>query len=229
MKDQFLHYNTQEGGSDGGKHDYSPVKNHLDNGRKAFVIVYMVGCPPCEATLPEWDKIEQEHHEKIPEEAMVVKVNRELKDDLAKELQMEEIANISSFPTIAMIEKNKPLSPYQGERNASDFAGWIQKSVGNSIAQEEKEEQEKEENIQYDIQETPMEEKITEEQEKTMKKRKRRPSKTTKKKQRGGKAKARTTRRASAKTAKNVVKPFKKNVLFPKKVSRIDLARKQNK
>jgi len=219
MKDRFLHYNTFEG----GKHDYSPVKNHIDNGRKAFVIVYMVGCPPCEAAIPEWDKIEEEHHEKIPEEAMVVKVNRELKDDLAKELQMEEIANISSFPTIVMIEKNKPLTPYEGDRNTADFADWIQKSVGNSIAQEKEEQQE--ENIQYDIQETPIEEKTMEEtpieeqenKDKTMKKRKRRPSKTIKKKkkkQRGGKAK--TIRKSKAKITRNVVKRFKKFTLRKK-------------
>jgi hypothetical protein len=125
MQNRFLHYDV---GSFNGmpvqEHDFTPVVNHINQGKKAFIIVYMTGCPPCNATLPEWDKIKTQG--RIPEDTMVMKVNRELKDDLAKELQMEELRNVSSFPTITMIEKDKPMSHYQGERTANDFTNWIE-------------------------------------------------------------------------------------------------------
>ena len=35
----------------------SLVDKHIQNGDNVFVLVYMVGCGPCNATRPEWDKL----------------------------------------------------------------------------------------------------------------------------------------------------------------------------
>ena len=35
------------------------LNKFISNGKHVFVIVYMVGCGPCNSTRPEWEKIEE--------------------------------------------------------------------------------------------------------------------------------------------------------------------------
>lgn len=127
---QFLHYDVGKlNGRPVRSHDYSPVKNHLAAGKPVFLLVYMDGCGPCEATIPEWDKVhqEEEHRAAVPDDAMMVRVNRELKEELAKELQRHALGEVSSFPTIGALSPETPgLTPFEGaERSAPHFVHWV--------------------------------------------------------------------------------------------------------
>jgi thiol-disulfide isomerase/thioredoxin len=107
-------------------HDFTPVANHLKSGKPVFAIFYMVGCGPCEAARPEWNKLRQEQH-KLPQHALLMEIDHELKHNLADSLgpAFYEIKRISSFPTITLLQKGTKMRPYEGRRMVQDFKKWI--------------------------------------------------------------------------------------------------------
>ena len=46
----FLHINSEK--------DVSKIDKLIKQGKDVFILVYMEKCGPCNATRPEWDKIE---------------------------------------------------------------------------------------------------------------------------------------------------------------------------
>ena len=46
----FLHINSEK--------EVSQIDKHIKKGDNVFILVYMEGCGPCNATRPEWAKLE---------------------------------------------------------------------------------------------------------------------------------------------------------------------------
>jgi len=128
MACKIIHYEMKPD----GKHDFTPVVKHLKHEKKpVFAIFYMRGCGPCEATRPEWNKLRQQQH-RLPQHALLLEIDHELKHQLVDSLGEEyaEIRDISSFPTITLLQHGKKLKPYEGQRLVHDFKAWIHKHAG---------------------------------------------------------------------------------------------------
>ena len=94
----FLHIDA----SNKNKHA-SLLDKYIEQGKDVFVLIYMEGCGPCNATRPEWSKIKNvlENKYKNRDNVVVVDVDQEV---------LDEIKNIKNkpagFPTMLYISKN---------------------------------------------------------------------------------------------------------------------------
>lgn len=111
---QFLHIK-------GGEH-VSDFKSAFENGKHIFVLVYMNGCGPCEATKPEWDAIESKLVEPLKSDNTIViaKVDSETAGELA-----DILGDVDGFPTIKKITKGSPVVDFNDARTADAFVSWI--------------------------------------------------------------------------------------------------------
>ena len=46
----IIHANTEA--------DANEINHHVESGKDVFMLIYMEGCGPCNATRPEWKKLE---------------------------------------------------------------------------------------------------------------------------------------------------------------------------
>ena len=81
-----------------------------------FILIFMTGCGPCEATIPEWKKIKEPS-----DESMIVAVNM---------VHLDKLPNLKfnpdGFPTILYIHNGK-IEQYDGnDRTVDSFMKWIQ-------------------------------------------------------------------------------------------------------
>jgi thiol-disulfide isomerase/thioredoxin len=119
--------------------DKTPIEalnDSIKNGDKVFVLFYMVGCGPCEATIPEWKKIQNVLEDKYKKND---KYSTVLVVDIDKDL-FSEVKNIdfqlAGFPTIKYIADNgKTAVDYENsdikdkDRTIDSFINWIQTTV----------------------------------------------------------------------------------------------------
>jgi thiol-disulfide isomerase/thioredoxin len=101
---------------------------YVEEGKQIFVIFYMEGCGPCNATRPEWKKIENVMANLKNDNVVIVDLDQEV---------LEEIENLQSkpvgYPTIRYISnKGKMSEDYNGERNIDAFVSWIKSKIINS-------------------------------------------------------------------------------------------------
>jgi hypothetical protein len=101
---------------------------YVEEGKQIFVIFYMEGCGPCNATRPEWKKIENVMANLKNDNVVIVDLDQEV---------LEEIENLQSkpvgYPTIRYISnKGKISEDYNGERNIDAFVSWIKSKFINS-------------------------------------------------------------------------------------------------
>jgi hypothetical protein len=81
-----------------------------------FILIFMTGCGPCEATIPEWKKIKEPS-----DESVIVAVNM---------VHLDKLPNLKfnpdGFPTILYIHNGK-IEQYEGnDRTVDSFMKWIQ-------------------------------------------------------------------------------------------------------
>jgi thiol-disulfide isomerase/thioredoxin len=98
---------------------------YVEEGKQIFVIFYMEGCGPCNATRPEWKKIENVMANLKNDNVVIVDLDQEV---------LEEIENLQSkpvgYPTIRYISnKGKMSEDYNGERNIDAFVSWIKSKI----------------------------------------------------------------------------------------------------
>jgi thiol-disulfide isomerase/thioredoxin len=98
------------------------LNKSIRDGKNVFILFYMIGCGPCEATRPEWSKIQNvlEDKYKTNNDVLVVDIEHSLIDKI-NNLQDEP----SAFPTIRYI-KGKKNNEYQNNRKIDDFVDWIE-------------------------------------------------------------------------------------------------------
>jgi len=124
------------------------LNKELKNGKKVFILFYMEGCGPCNATRPEWKKMKNilQNKYKNLDEFIVVDIDQEL---------IDKITTIKNkpmgFPNMQYIEKGGDLSEdYENskidpkDRSVDSFVDWIETKVENKDTDEDKERKEKE-------------------------------------------------------------------------------------
>jgi thiol-disulfide isomerase/thioredoxin len=104
----------------------------INEGKDVFILVYMEGCGPCNATRPEWEKIGQALREQYSknDNLTIIDVNQYY---LPK---IKHIGNIDGFPTMkyignyGKIEESYENSPIKKkDRSVSSFINWIESKI----------------------------------------------------------------------------------------------------
>ena len=108
------------------------VDNLINQGKDVFILVYMKGCGPCNATRPEWEKIEPTLKSQYAKnnKLVVIDIN---KDYIGK---IKHIGSIDGFPTMKYISNyGKKVEPYETstittkDRSLDSFINWIETNI----------------------------------------------------------------------------------------------------
>ena len=98
----------------------------IRQGKRAFVLIYRDGCPPCIKTHPEWKKLENVL--KVDKEVIIADINEKFlnKIDCFGTKKIE----ITHYPTMMYISnKGQKHELYEGDRTIDAFEKWISHTV----------------------------------------------------------------------------------------------------
>jgi thiol-disulfide isomerase/thioredoxin len=108
---------------------------YVEDGKQIFVIFYLEGCGPCNATRPEWKKIENVLKDKYKNNDNIVIAD--VDQELLKEIKL--ISQPKGFPTIRYIsDKGKTSEDYEDstdlndaekDRKVDSFVKWINSKI----------------------------------------------------------------------------------------------------
>jgi len=114
----------------------TPIKllnNYIKSGKHIYLLCYMEGCGPCNATRPEWKKIQNVMEEKYRNkynDIVVVDIDHELLKYIA--LKIEPVG----FPSMKYIaKKGRFMQDYEEanittkNRTVDSFIEWIEKII----------------------------------------------------------------------------------------------------
>jgi thiol-disulfide isomerase/thioredoxin len=113
------------------------INKHVGDGKDVFILVYMEGCGPCEATRPQWAKIkgELEQQYKKKDNVVVVDIDKDLLPSL------KHIGSIDGFPTIKYIgKKGSIVESYENSsiknknRTVDSFVQWIESKINHVVS-----------------------------------------------------------------------------------------------
>ena len=125
----ILHINSEE--------DASKIDEMVEDGKDVFIIVYMERCGPCNATRPQWGKLESALEEQYStnDKLVVIDVNKDFITNI------KHIGNIDGFPTIKYIGTyGKTVEPYEEssikkkDRSIDSFITWIESKINKVIS-----------------------------------------------------------------------------------------------
>lgn len=118
------------------KKTHSSKKNMVDDVIKqkkhVFIIIYMEGCGPCNATRPEWSKMAHTLQKQYANNKDIVII------DLNKDLLpfIKNVGNVNGFPTMKYItDKGHVIESYEDsgiknkDRSADSFINWVESKV----------------------------------------------------------------------------------------------------
>ena len=108
------------------------LNKFITNGKNVFILIYMEGCGPCNATRPEWKKLENTLKKEISNsnEILVVDIDKDLLDKVKKIKTQPK-----GFPTIRFISnkgeisedfEDSKLSEENKKRTIDSFVKWIE-------------------------------------------------------------------------------------------------------
>ncbi len=126
---EFIHINKDNLG------DIEKLKEHLKGGKDVFVLIYMIGCGPCNATKPEWAKLEETDilgNLKQKDGIIIADIDKDYADKLSDVINVE---NINGFPTLRHIKNGKEedyenSSVPEKTRTADAFKKWVELKTG---------------------------------------------------------------------------------------------------
>jgi thiol-disulfide isomerase/thioredoxin len=112
----------------GSKDTIADLNKEIEtHGKHVFLLVYLEGCGPCNATRPEWKKLKNVMKSNKNSNIVVADLNQEL----ASKLKPEQM--ITSFPTILYLAENgnkkemyEDSSIHLKDRTIDSFVQWIQ-------------------------------------------------------------------------------------------------------
>jgi thiol-disulfide isomerase/thioredoxin len=128
----FLHIN-----SDKDVKKIETLDKLIKNNSHVFILVYMDGCGPCNATRPEWEKLENVLKEqyKNNDNVVVVDIN---KNFLPK---LKNIGQVDGFPTMKYINNHgKDVETYEDssinkkDRSTDSFINWIESKINTVVS-----------------------------------------------------------------------------------------------
>jgi thiol-disulfide isomerase/thioredoxin len=111
------------------------VDKLINQGSDVFILVYMKGCGPCNATRPEWEKLEPTLKSQYAKnnKLVVIDINKDYID------KVKHIGSIDGFPTMKYISNyGKKVEPYEKssigrkDRSLDSFVNWIETNI-NSV------------------------------------------------------------------------------------------------
>ena len=129
----FLHIDTTnfDTKDESGERPIDILNKFITTGKKVFILIYMEGCGPCNATRPEWEKIKHVLKKDITNDNQILVV------DIDKDL-LDKVKNIKvqprGFPTIRFIAnkgsisedfEDSKLSEEYKNRSIDSFVKWI--------------------------------------------------------------------------------------------------------
>jgi thiol-disulfide isomerase/thioredoxin len=124
-----LHINSEE--------DASKIDKLIQQGNDVFILVYMEGCGPCNATRPEWEKIESALKDQYAknDKLIVVDVNKDFLSNI------KNIGEVDGFPTMKYIgDHGKTIESYENSsvkkknRSVSSFINWIEIKINTVVS-----------------------------------------------------------------------------------------------
>ena len=110
------------------------VNQYVNDGADVFMLIYMEGCGPCNATRPEWAKLEGalKHQYKNNDKLVLATINSTIVGSI------NHIGDVNGFPTILYLSNNgskmehfEDSSINDKQRNVDCFVNWIESHVGN--------------------------------------------------------------------------------------------------
>lgn len=117
---------------DGTTNNAEKINKYIYEGKHVFILFYMEGCGPCNATRPEWKKLENVLEKKYKNNSNLV----------VADVDQEELTKIkhlpkepSGFPTMLYIYKNNNGENYEDSsvkdknRTVDSFVEWIENHV----------------------------------------------------------------------------------------------------
>jgi hypothetical protein len=117
--------------------DVSKIDKFIEQGYNVFILVYMVGCGPCNSTRPEWEKLEGALKEQYAknDQLVVADVN---KDYLGK---IKHIGAVEGFPTMKYVgDHGKTVEAYEQssiskkDRSVNSFINWIESKINTVVS-----------------------------------------------------------------------------------------------
>ena len=123
----FLHINPTSKTSE-------EFDKHIENkDKQIFLLIFMDGCGPCEATKPEWENIESKLSDDLKqnENLIIADLNQESIKDI-KNLPTQP----KGFPTMFYITNGGKICESFDERDVDSFIKWIESKVGKQGKQE---------------------------------------------------------------------------------------------
>jgi hypothetical protein len=126
---RILHINSEK--------DVKQIDKYITKGNNVFILVYMEGCGPCNATRPEWAKLESALKDQYAKnnKLVVIDIN---KDYLSG---VKHIGPIDGFPTIKYfgnygktIENYENSSIKKKDRSVNSFIIWIETNINKIIS-----------------------------------------------------------------------------------------------
>jgi thiol-disulfide isomerase/thioredoxin len=113
------------------------LDNLIKNNSDVFILVYMDGCGPCNATRPEWEKLEHVLKKQYEKKNNLVIVDFN-KNFLPK---LNSIGSIDGFPAIKYINNNgKDIETYENssigkkDRSLNSFINWIESKINTVVS-----------------------------------------------------------------------------------------------
>jgi thiol-disulfide isomerase/thioredoxin len=105
-----------------------------DNNNHVFVLVYMEGCGPCNATRPEWEKLENALSSQYAKnDALhIIDINKDYIGNVKK------IGSIDGFPTMKYFHKGNEENYEDAnirvkDRTVDSFVQWVESKITNVI------------------------------------------------------------------------------------------------
>ena len=117
------------------------IDDIINNSKHAFILIYMVGCGPCNATRPEWKKMCYSLEDKYLNntEVAILDIDSKFIDEISG------IGKIDGFPTMKYINKNNNLiEDFESsnipnkKRNSASFIKWINSKLSSNLSSKPK-------------------------------------------------------------------------------------------
>jgi thiol-disulfide isomerase/thioredoxin len=111
------------------------VNKLIQEGKDIFILIYMEGCGPCNATRPEWAKIKNALKSKYAKNnsLVVIDINKDYISNL-------NVGSVDGFPTMKYIGNNgKTIENYENsninrkDRSVNSFILWIESKINKKI------------------------------------------------------------------------------------------------
>jgi len=113
------------------------IDKYVNNGKHVFVLVYMIGCGPCNATRPEWSKLESSLKDQYAnkDDVVIIDVDQTLMP------YVKSIGSVEGFPTMKYIaNKGTTIEAYEDsgvknkDRSIDSFINWIESKITHNVS-----------------------------------------------------------------------------------------------